>query len=106
MEKFLWVYVPHNSKDKALEMGRILLDEKLIACVNIIDNMTSMYKWEGKIVEENEIILIIKTKEKLFEELQKRIENLHPYDCPCIIGLNIEKGNKPYMDWLFNQTKA
>lgn len=106
MNQHLWVYTPHKNKAKALEMGKTLIKEKLIACTNIIEKVTSIYEWEGEIVEESEVLMIMKTKHLLFDELQTRIEELHTYSCPCIIGLPVMKGNASYLNWLDQQTKS
>lgn len=106
ISEYTWVYTTHENKAKALEMGKILVREKLIACTNIFENVSSIYEWKGEIIEDSEVLMIMKTKSSLFVELQKRVEELHSYDCPCIVGLPIIKGNEPYLNWLKQQTKS
>ncbi|MEE2742602.1 MAG: divalent-cation tolerance protein CutA [Bdellovibrionota bacterium] len=104
MTDFLWAYIPHPEKSKAIELARTLTKEKLIACANIIDQMTSIYEWKDEICEEVEVLIIMKTQKACFEALNSRVKELHPYDCPCIIGLSIEAGNQEYLDWIKTQT--
>lgn len=105
MSDFLWLYVPTSSIEEAKRLGRALLEDRLVACVNIFDAMTSMYHWQGDIAEDCETLLVAKTRRDLFEAAQKKIEALHSYDCPCVIGLKIEEGNAAYLDWLTKETR-
>jgi periplasmic divalent cation tolerance protein len=102
---FVFVYITTKNKEEARKIGRELVERKLAACVNIIDNINSIYFWEGKIQDETEAVLIIKTKESLAEELIKKVKSMHSYDCPCVISLPIIGGNKEYLDWINKNTK-
>jgi len=99
------VYITTKDKDEARKIGKELVKARLAACVNIIDKMNSMYWWEGKVQDDNEAILIAKTKESLVPELIKKVKSIHSYSCPCIISLPILDGNKAYLDWLEKETK-
>ena len=99
------VYITTKDKDEARKIGKELVQEKLAACVNIIDQMNSLYWWEGKVQDDNEAILIAKTKESLVSEVVKKVKSLHSYSCPCIISLPILDGNKDYLDWLEKEAK-
>ena len=98
------VYITAKDKEEARKIGRELVETRLAACVNIIDNMNSMYWWEGEIQDDNEAVLIAKTKESLVPELIKKVKSLHSYSCPCIVSLPILDGNKEYLDWLEKET--
>ncbi|MCK5393532.1 MAG: divalent-cation tolerance protein CutA [Candidatus Omnitrophica bacterium] len=87
-------------KDNAKLLAKILLAEKLCACVNIIDEVKSLFWWQGKIDEEKEALLLIKTKKSLFIELENLIKKNHPYKVPEIIGFEINKINNEYSNWL------
>ena len=89
-----------KSKEEAQDIAKQLVAFKLAACVNIIDQVQSIYSWEGKICEEAEVLMVIKTKKSLFEDLEKAIRTHHSYENPEIIALPIEKGSKPYLSWI------
>lgn len=92
-------------KNKSEEIAKILLEEKLISCVNIISTVKSMYWWNDQIQTDLEELLIIKTKKELFNELVDRIKEIHPYDIPEVISFNIDQGNNEYIDWIYKSTK-
>lgn len=102
--KTYFTYITTGSKAEAKEIGKILVSERLAACVNIVDGMNSLYWWNGEIQEDNETILIAKTSEKKLEELTSRVRELHSYDCPCVIYLPIENGNRDYINWIIEET--
>jgi periplasmic divalent cation tolerance protein len=81
------------------------LQERLAACINIFDKMSSMYWWEGKIEEANETVLIAKTTKKLFPKLSKKVKSIHSYSVPCILQLEVKGGNKEYVKWLLENVK-
>ena len=105
MAKLNLVYVTTKDKAQAKKIGKELLKAKLAACVNIIDKMNSLYRWEGKIQDDKETILIAKTRALLVKKLVKKVKSLHSYSCPCIISLPILDGNKEYLDWIEKQTE-
>lgn len=82
-----------------------LVDESLAACVNIIPNITSVYKWEGIVQNDNELLLLIKTQETKFEQVKNRIVELHEYNVPEIIAVPIIMGSEEYQKWIVQETK-
>lgn len=98
------VFVTCGSEEEAYRISKTLVEEYLAACVNILSSIRSIYRWEGKIWDEKEFLLIIKTQKKHFERIEKRIKSLHSYSVPEIIALPIEKGYEPYLRWLFENT--
>jgi len=78
--------------------------EKLAACVNIIPGLTSIYAWEGKLEEDSELLLMIKNRAKLVEDLTAAVTSNHPYDVPEVISLPITDGHKAYMDFILEST--
>jgi periplasmic divalent cation tolerance protein len=103
--KATFIYITAGSMDEAKKIGRELISNRLAACINIIDNMHSLYWWEDDIQDEREVILIAKTMESLVSELIDKVKSMHSYDCPCIMSLPILDGNKAFLEWIAGQTK-
>jgi periplasmic divalent cation tolerance protein len=99
------IYITTKDKEEARKIGKELVESRLAACINIIENVNSMYWWEGKIQNEGEAVLIAKTKESLVPELIEKVKSMHSYDCPCVVSLPILDGNKDYLEWLQKETK-
>ena len=104
MSEFLSVYITAPSDEVAETLGRKLVEERLAACVNIIVGARSIYRWQDKVEVANEVVLIAKSRTDVFERIEERVRQLHPYDCPCIVAWTIAAGHQPYLDWLANQT--
>lgn len=94
------VFITAGSVRECKKIARKLLDEKLIACANIIPSMQSLYNWKGKIADEKECLMILKSTRELFPALQKEVETLHSYSVPEIIALPIIDGSQNYLEWL------
>ena len=105
MSDLIVVLVTCGSEEEATKIANSLVEEGVAACVNIISPVRSIYRWEGKIWDEKEWVLIIKTQKKRFEELQKRVKSLHSYSVPEVIALPIVEGSAPYLKWLEETTK-
>lgn len=95
---FIFVYITNPTKEEAKKIAKCLLEKKLIACGNIFP-ISSLYRWEGKIVDENEFVLIAKTIESNFEKVKKEVKEIHSYKIPCIIKIPVSS-NKKYFNWL------
>jgi periplasmic divalent cation tolerance protein len=98
--KFIIVLMTASTKDEANKLIRVLLEEKQIVCANIIENISSFFWWKGKIEEEKEVLVIMKSARNHFEKLSKRIMELHSYDIPEILSIPIEDGLSSYLDWM------
>jgi len=99
------LYVTTPTKDVATKIASGLLEKRLVACVNIIPGITSMYRWEGKIASDEEQLMVMKTRQSLFNDVAKFVKENHPYDVPEVIELPIEQGHKEYIDWIGESTK-
>jgi len=99
------VLVTCGSEEEALKIARSLVEERLAACVNLVSPVRSIYRWEGKVWDEKEWLLIIKTQKQRFEEVEKKVKALHSYSVPEIIGLPIIEGASSYLEWLTEMTK-
>ena len=103
-EKFCWLYMTAGSVEEAKNIGKILVGQNLAACVNLLENMTSIYKWEEKLEESQEVIMIAKTRKTLMPKLIETVNSLHSYDCPCILELPNQGGNPDFLSWIESQT--
>lgn len=93
------------NEDSAKKIGRVIVEKKLGACVNILSGIDSFYTWEGKIETGKEMLLIIKTKRSLIKKLKRFIESVHPYKVPEILFINILDGNREYLKWIDKNTE-
>lgn len=100
MKKFLMVLCTLPDNQSAQKMAETLVGEKLAACCNIVPKVTSVYSWQGKIQQDSEALMFIKTKESLYAKLEQRILELHPYEVPEVIALPVEKGSDAYLNWI------
>jgi periplasmic divalent cation tolerance protein len=103
MQEFIVVYVTAGSADEADRLARSLVDERLAACVNRIKSVQSVYRWQGKVEQSEEELLIIKTSRDRFASLEKRVRELHSYSVPEVIALPIIEGSSNYLKWLKEQ---
>lgn len=101
---FAVVYVTFASRDQATRIARTLVEEKLLACANLLDPVTSIYRWEGKVNEDTEVLLIGKTRTALVEKIAQRVKELHSYTCPETIAVPLVGGAPWYLDWLDAET--
>ena len=105
LSNFIVVFVTCGSEDEGLKIARALVEEKLAACANMVSPLRSIYRWEGKICDEKEWLLLIKTRQSRFEDLAKRVKALHSYSVPEIIALPITEGSPAYLNWISENTK-
>jgi periplasmic divalent cation tolerance protein len=104
-DKGIVVFVTTPSGSDAADIAKTIVSERLAACVNIIVGIRSIFFWEDKVQDEEETLMIIKTRKELFESLKRRILMMHPYSVPEVISLDITDGNEDYLKWLFETVK-
>lgn len=92
------------SVEVAQALGRTLVEERLIACANLVPQLRSIYRWEGAIHDEPEVLLILKTRSRSFEAVRARISELHPYSVPEVLELPVARGHRPYLEWVVAET--
>jgi periplasmic divalent cation tolerance protein len=97
---YIIVLVTAESKQEAEKIANHLLNDKLIACANIVGPVTSLYRWSGNIEHNEEWLTIMKTRQNLFERLTEVVKTLHSYEVPEILALPIVEGSKDYLDWM------
>jgi periplasmic divalent cation tolerance protein len=100
----IFVYVTAASDALAQTIAAAVVSENLSVCANIIPGMRSVYRWQGKIEQREEVVLILKTQKKLYPALEARIKTLHNDETPCIVALPITAGNKSFLQWIETET--
>ena len=105
MANALEVHITAPDRDRAESIARVLVGERLAACVNIVTGVRSIYRWEGQIHEENEVLCLVKTRPDLFATVCARVTALHPYDVPEILAFEVAEGSAAYLDWLATATE-
>lgn len=87
-------------RESALKLSNTLLEQGLAACVNLTSPVTSVYRWQGKLEQSEEILLLIKTTEKQYQRVEAALRAQHPYELPEIIAVPVEQGLDEYLDWV------
>lgn len=100
----LVVLVTASTRDEAAAIAEALVSERLAACVNIVAAIESIYRWEGKVTRDSEALMIIKTTNERYPELEHRVKELHSYSTPEVVALRIERGSEQYLNWLRDST--
>jgi len=94
------VLVTSANGDEASKIAEALVRERLAACVNIISDVESVYRWEGKVARDREMLLVIKTTADRYSEIEQRIHKLHSYSTPEVVAIPIQQGSANYLTWL------
>jgi periplasmic divalent cation tolerance protein len=103
-DEFVLILVTASSQDEGLNIARALVNLRLAACVNIISGLRSIYRWKAKIWDEGELLLLIKTRMALFEQVEGKVKEIHSYEVPEIIAIPIIRGFETYLNWLKDST--
>jgi periplasmic divalent cation tolerance protein len=98
------VLVTCASEEQGASIARVLVSEKLAACVNVIKSIRSIYRWRGNIEDDRENLLLIKTRASLVPRVERRVKELHTYDVPEVMALRFDRGSNTYVDWLLEST--
>lgn len=105
MSDYRMLYVTAASREQALVIAHALVEARLAACANIIDGITSVYRWQGKVQQDSEAAMIIKTRAELVEAVIEKVKALHSYSVPCVVSLPILAGNPAFLEWIGEETK-
>jgi len=92
-------------EEVAATLARTLVEERLAACVNVIPGARSIYRWEGALQDDSEVVLVIKSQRNRSGALAARIKDLHPYELPEVVVLPVSGGSEPYLDWIATETR-
>jgi periplasmic divalent cation tolerance protein len=101
-----FIYMTAGNKEEARIIGKELVASRLAACVNILDNMKSVYMWDGEAQEDSEVVLIAKTTRERVPDLVDKVKSIHSYECPCIVSLPVLDGHKPFLDWIAGEVSV
>lgn len=96
------LYITTSGVEESRKIARTLLGEKIAACANIIPQIESIYWWDGDLEEDTESILLLKTRSELVDKVIDRVLEIHSYQTPCALEIQIKKGSQGYLDWLEN----
>jgi periplasmic divalent cation tolerance protein len=99
------IFITVGGGDDAAKLAKTLVEEELAACVNIIPSVRSVFRWQGKIDESNEALLIVKSIQTKLDDIVKRVKELHSYSNPEVIAFNIVGGSGDYLDWVASSVK-
>ncbi len=102
----LLIFCTCPDQTTAERIAETVVRERLAACVNLVPGLTSIYRWEGQIQRDTELLLLVKTRAAVYPLLEARIRELHPYQVPEIIALPIQTGSATYLDWITDNTGA
>lgn len=103
--EYIVIYCTVPNKKEGKEIARVLVENELAACVNIIDKMESIFSWNGELTEEKEAMLIIKTKKEHFKNINHTIQKMHSYNVPEVIAMPIIEADETYLKWIDHETK-
>ncbi len=104
MAKHCMIYLTAGSREEALKIARTLVDEKLVACANVMGEATSIYRWQGKVEEAAETVVIAKTRKDLADKVLARVKVIHSYDVPCAVAYDMAAGLPAYLAWIDAET--
>lgn len=105
MEEYIQVFTTTEKKEDAEKIVKALVEKRLAGCIQIVGPIVSTYWWKDNVETAEEWLCFIKSKKALYDELEKAIKEIHPYETPEIIAMPIVSGNKDYLEWLKNELK-
>lgn len=100
MTEALIAFTSFADEESAARVARVLLEERLVACANLLPGARSLYRWEGKLADEREVVVLLKTRKQDWTALLSRLHELHPYETPELVAVRVAAGAPKYMAWL------
>ena len=101
---YVFAYITAADMQEAQRVGQALVENRLAACVNALENMTAMFMWKGRMETEKEVVLLAKTREELKDRLVQKVLEVHSYECPCVVFVPIQGGHTEFLDWIDTET--
>ena len=105
MKEYSLFYVTNGSREEAEKVARVLVEQRLAACVNILPPIKSFFFWEGAVQAEEEVLLVGKTKTRLMGEVTDMVIQHHSYDLPCVVSWELDDGNQTFLQWIGSETR-
>ena len=104
-DKKVIIFITASSREEAENIGKVLVEERLAACCNIVDNISSIFRWKGEICRESEVLMLVKSTSGLFDDIVKKVKGIHSYEVPEIIAIPIIYGSEEYLKWVEEEIK-
>ncbi len=104
MSREIIIFVTAPNSEEASRIANALVSEQFAACVNIVPSIESIYRWEGKVTSDREALMIIKTTDDRYVDVESRVKEMHTYSTPEIVAIPIVRGSQEYLDWLRKST--
>jgi periplasmic divalent cation tolerance protein len=105
MDEIVLALTTAGSEEEAKRIGNTLVGEELAACVNVVPHLVSIYRWKGSVAEEQELLLVMKTRPELISRLEQRVRELHSYELPEFIVIEVAQASEAYARWVVESTK-
>ena len=102
----IFAYITTADRDEAHRIGKALVESRLAACANILPDMHSIYRWEGRLEEARECVLIVKSDAHQAEAIVRKVRELHGFACPCVAIFPVTGGNPDYLDWIRRESNG
>jgi periplasmic divalent cation tolerance protein len=104
MKEKIWIMITAGSEEEAVRIAQGLLDERLIACANLIGEVRSLYRWKDRICDDREVMLFCKSRRALFTGVCEKVKSMHSYEVPEIVAVPLVEGYPPYLQWIEDVT--
>jgi periplasmic divalent cation tolerance protein len=104
LTKYVVLFSTAPHEEEAAEIAHALVEKRLVACVNIVPKIRSVYTWQGKICDEPEVLMIMKAQERMTDKIMAELKKLHSYECPELISIPITNGLPDYLSWIDEQS--
>jgi len=105
MEEKILIMITAGSEEEAVRIARGLLEERLIACANLIQPIRSLYRWKDEVCDDPEVLLLCKSQRHLFHQISEKVTSLHSYEVPEVVALPLVAGHAPYLQWIADETR-